>query len=161
MTAPAADNPGGTPAPPGGPRLPRSPVTSGRPRPATSDDTAFFWEGSAKGELLAQACADCGRLRHPPGPVCPACLSFDWVAQRLSGRGRVHSYTVLHHPALPAFDEPPVIAVVELDEGLRMVANVVDAAGRALAIGDEVAVLFSDQDEGWTIPQCTLASEEV
>lgn len=144
----------------GGPRLPRAPVTSGRPRPATSDDTAFFWDGAAKGELLAQACAGCGRLRHPPGPACPACLSFDWEPRRLSGRGHVHSYTVLHHPALPAFDEPPVIAVVELAEGLRMVANVVDPAGRALAVGDEVTVVFSHQDEGWTIPQFTLASED-
>ncbi len=91
-----------------------------RPRPAISDDTRFFWEGLERGELLIQRCAACGVLRHPPRPACPRCRRFEWDTLRAAGRGSVHSYVVPHHPRLPAFPEPYVVALVDLEEGTRL-----------------------------------------
>jgi hypothetical protein len=132
--------------------------TAGRTRPAVSDDTEFFWAGAAKGELLCQRCSSCGRLRHPPGPACPACGSLDWSAVPLAGRGRIFSYVVQHHPLPPGFTGPVAIVLVELAEGVRMVGNL-DAAGDP-EIGAEVEVFFLPQDEGWTVPQFRLAALE-
>src|SRR5262245_47044041 len=106
-----------------------------RPRPAISDDTRFFWEGVGRGELLIQRCAACRALRHPPRPMCPACRSVEWDAVRASGRGRVHSYVVPHHPRLPAFPDRYVVALVDLDEGTRLVTNLVDVAPEDVRIG--------------------------
>lgn len=116
-------------------------------------DSAFFWEGAKDHRLLAQRCTSCGRLRHPPGPACPFCHSLDWEAAELSGRGELYSYTIVHHPMPPGFDEPAVAVVVDLAEGLRMVSNLEDAESAPLRIGEPLEVFFLDQDEDWTVPQ--------
>ena len=103
-----------------------------RPRPAQSHDNAFFWEGVAAGELRIQRCTGCKALRHPPGPMCPHCHSLDWDTLAASGRGHVYSFVVAHHPPVPPFAYPNAIALIELDEGTRLVSNLVgiDPAGR-------------------------------
>ena len=98
-------------------------------RPQVSPDTAFFWAGTAAGELRIQRCGKCGALRHPPGPMCPRCR----VPQRpaggetgyavAAGTGEVYSYVVHHHPPVPGKTLPLVIALVELPEGVRMVGE--------------------------------------
>src|SRR5262245_29855983 len=111
-----------------------------RPDPIVSRDSAFFWEGAARGELVAQACAACGALRHPPRPMCPRCHALERREVRLSGRGRVYSWIVPRHPAPYGFAEPPVVALVELEEGIRIVSNVVGVApGEGLAVEVEFA----------------------
>lgn len=99
------------------------------PQPGISDDTRFFWEGLKQGRLLAQRCDDCDTLRHPPGPVCTACHSFAWSAVELSGRGSLHSWTVVHHAAHPAFEYPHVIGLIDLEEGIRIVAPLEGISG--------------------------------
>ncbi|HTT87873.1 MAG TPA: MaoC family dehydratase N-terminal domain-containing protein, partial [Acidimicrobiales bacterium] len=96
-----------------------------RPRPAITHDNAFFFEGTKAGRLLVQRCTECATLRHPPRPACSSCGSFDWDTVTASGRGTVYSFVVVHHPQIPGFDYPLPIAVVALEEGTRLVADLV------------------------------------
>ena len=123
-----------------------------RPRPALTEDNTFFFEGAKKGTLLIQRCASCGTLRHPPRPACATCRSFEWDTVVSSGRGTVYSYVVVHHPQVPAFDYPLPIAVVELEEGTRLVADLVGVAPDAVRIGMPVVVEFTAVDDELTLP---------
>jgi uncharacterized OB-fold protein/acyl dehydratase len=123
-----------------------------RPAPAINDDNRFFWEGVERGELLIQRCAGCGALRHPPRPMCPRCRSLEWDTVAASGRGSVHSYVVPEHPRLPAFPEPYVVALIDLDEGTRLVSNLVDVAPADVRVGMPVQVTFRRPDGELTLP---------
>jgi uncharacterized protein len=128
-----------------------------------------FWEGAAAGELRYQTCADCGRIRHPPRPMCPSCRSLDSTWLVASGRGTIWSFVIAHPPLLPAYaDQAPYpVAVVTLaeDPSLRMVGNVVRTADGPLgelgpddlAIGAAVQVAFPEPVEGVVLPRWTLA----
>jgi len=94
----------------------------------------------------------CGTLRHPPRPACAACHSFEWDTVEASGRGSVYSYVVVHHPQVPAFDYPLPIAVVELEEGTRLVADLLEVAADAVRIGMPVVVEFVAVDDELTLP---------
>lgn len=128
---------------------------SGRLRPQATADSAFFWEAAAAGRLDIQGCAACGALRYPPGPACPLCHCLEWKAVPASGKGRLYSYTVVRHPAMPGFDGPAVAAIVELEEGVRMATNLdIDPdSADDLVIGEPLEVFFLPQEEGWTAPQ--------
>jgi 3-oxo-4,17-pregnadiene-20-carboxyl-CoA hydratase alpha subunit len=123
-----------------------------RPRPAQSHDNAFFWEGVAAGELRIQRCTACQALRHPPGPMCPRCQSLDWDTLTSSGRGHVYSYVVAHHPPVPPFAYPNAIALVELDEGTRLVSNLVGIDPADVEIGMRVRVEFTRVDVDLVLP---------
>jgi len=123
-----------------------------RPRPAITKDNAFFFEGAAEGRLLIQRCSSCGRLRHPPTPACPNCRSFEWDAVDSSGRGTVFSFVVVHHPQVPPFEYPLPIAVVELDEGTRIVADLIEIDPAAVHIGMRVVADFVAVDDELTLP---------
>jgi 3-oxo-4,17-pregnadiene-20-carboxyl-CoA hydratase alpha subunit len=123
-----------------------------RPRPAVTMDSAFWFDGAKAGKLLIQRCASCGRLRHPPGPACPACLSYEWDTVEASGRGTVHSYVVNHYPQVPAFDYPLPIGLIELDEGTRLVADLVDVAPEDITVGMPVEATFVAVDDELTLP---------
>ena len=122
-------------------------------------NTAGFWEGTARGELLVQACGACGAWRMPPRPMCPHCRSLDLTWVPTSGRGRVWSFIVPHPPLLPAFAEyaPYNAIVVELDEDptIRFAGNLVTAADGAIneidpatiTIGEPVRVVFHQIDD--------------
>jgi uncharacterized OB-fold protein/acyl dehydratase len=124
-----------------------------RPRPAINRDNAFFWEGIDRAELLIQRCASCGRLRHPPGPMCPSCRSLEWDTVVSSGRGSVYSFVVPHHPQVAAFEYPYVVALVQLEEGTRLVSNVVGVEPEDVHVGMPVAVEFVAVDDELTLPQ--------
>jgi len=128
------------------------PAPARRPRPAISDDTRFFWEGVERGELLIQRCAACAALRHPPRPMCPHCRSLEWDTVRSRGHGTVHTYVVPHHPRLPAFPERYVVALVELEEGTRLVTNLVGAAPEDVRIGMAVALECTRVDDELVLP---------
>jgi uncharacterized protein len=125
---------------------------SARPRPAINEDTEFFWDGARRGELLIQRCSSCGRLRHPPRTMCGACNSLEWDTVRASGRGEVYSYVVHHHPPVPGFDLPYVVALVALEEGPRVVSNVVGIAPEDVRIGLPVEVDFQTIDDTLAVP---------
>jgi uncharacterized OB-fold protein len=123
-----------------------------RPRPAQTRDNAFFWRGVREGRLLIQRCDGCGRLRHPPGPMCPSCHSLEWSEQQASGRGRVHSFVVAHHPPVPPFAYPNLIALIELEEGTRLVSNLVGVEPSEAEIGMPVEVVFEQVDPELVLP---------
>ena len=133
------------------PRLPR-------PRPAVTQDSSFFFEGAAAGKLLIQRCASCGVLRHPPRPACPECQSYEWETVESAGRGTVFSYVVVHHPQIPAFEYPLPIAVVALDEGTRLVADLIGVAPGDVRIGMPVEVEMVAVDDELTLPMFRPAS---
>jgi uncharacterized OB-fold protein len=113
-----------------------------RPAPIITRDTEFWWAGVREHELRIQRCTACTTLRHPPDPGCWNCgsLSWDWIVS--SGRGTLHSYVVYHTPQLEAFDYPNCIALVALEEGVRLVANLVDVDPLEFRIGLPVEVFY-------------------
>ncbi|GAA3441943.1 bifunctional MaoC family dehydratase N-terminal/OB-fold nucleic acid binding domain-containing protein [Planomonospora venezuelensis] len=121
-------------------------------RPAVNRDTAFFWEGAARGELRIQRCTACGELRHPPGPVCPSCRSTDRGYAVASGEGEVYSYVVHHNPPVPGRRTPFVVAVVQLPEGVRIVGNVVDCPPSEVGIGMPLRVTYRQMDDDLILP---------
>lgn len=123
-----------------------------RPRPAITPDIAFFFDGTRAGRLLIQRCASCGALRHPPLPSCPSCRSLDWDTVEVSGRGSVYSFVVVHHPQIPAFDYPLPIALVELDEGVRLVGDLIGVDPADVCIGMPVTVELVAVDDELTLP---------
>jgi uncharacterized OB-fold protein len=117
-----------------------------KPLPRIDEESRGYWEALARHELYVQRCRDCDTKRFPPRAVCPSCLSSatEWV--RASGRGTVYSYTVTHQNQAPGFREslPYVLAVVQLDEGPRLMTNVVGCAPDAVRIGMTVEVEYED-----------------
>jgi uncharacterized OB-fold protein/acyl dehydratase len=135
-------------APPPAPSGGRYPL-----RPAVGPDTRFFWDGVRAGELRIQRCAECGALRHPPGPMCPACHATKRDHVVAAGRGVVHSYVVHHHPPVPGLTPPYVVALVELEEGIRIIGNLLGCAPGDAYIGMPVELEFQRMDEELTLPQ--------
>jgi hypothetical protein len=129
------------------------PPGGGRPRPAIDRDTEFFWSGVAEGRILIQRCSDCGALRHPPRPMCPSCASLRWVPVAVSGRGAVHSYAVHHHPPVPGFSPPFIVVLADLDEGVRLLANLSDCDPSGVAIGMAVEAYCAEVEPGYWLPQ--------
>ena len=122
-------------------------------RPLVTPDTAFFWAGTALGELRIQRCAGCGALRHPPGPMCPACgQPGDGGYVVAAGTGEVFSYVVHHHPPVPGKKLPMVVALVQLPEGVRMVGEMPGARPDLVRIGLPVRVAFARVDDDLTLP---------
>ena len=119
--------------------------------PTIDADDAYFWEGVRTHRLLLQKCANCGVLRHPPVPMCANCLSTEWTTRDAEGRGTVHSWIVSRHPSDPD-DEGRIVVLVELTEGLRIVANLVDADVADVRNEMPVEVCFRDYD-GVVLPQ--------
>ncbi|MPN39910.1 hypothetical protein SDC9_187444 [bioreactor metagenome] len=125
-----------------------------RSAPGISDDNRFFWEGAQQGKLLIQHCKSCGELNHPPGPVCPHCQSFEWDTVQASGKGVVYSYVVMHYPEVPPFDHPNPIGLIELEEGTRLIAQLVGIKPQDVKIGQKVQVEFNTFNDGeMTLPQ--------
>jgi uncharacterized OB-fold protein len=124
-----------------------------RPRPAPTPETMYFWEGTRAGELRLQRCNTCQKVYFPPRLFCPECASRDVAMFRASGRARLYSY-VIHHRPVPGFTPPYAIAVVELDEGPRMMTNIVDCAQtpEALVLDMPLDVTFEKIDDEITLP---------
>lgn len=129
-----------------------SPARPKRPRPAVTADIAFFFEHARQGVLAVQRCDGCGQLRHPPTPSCPHCQSLDWQPSPVAGTGTLFSYVVVHHPQVPAFDYPLPIGLVELDEGVRMVGQLVGVDPAELGIGMPVVAELTAVDDELTLP---------
>lgn len=130
------------------------PYKGALPRP--TPETEAFWAGTRDGRLMLPWCLDCGRPHFYPRAICPHCLSdrLDW--RQASGRGRVHTY-VINHKAAPGFDKVPyVIAVIDLDEGPRMMSNIVTdtpPTPETIRIDMPVEVLFDPVTDQITLPK--------
>jgi len=121
-------------------------------RPVVTADTAFFWEGTARGELRIQRCRGCGTLRHPPGPMCPACGAGKPEYLLAAGTGEVYSYVVHHHPPVPGHQAPFVVALVQLTEGVRMVGELLGVDPDGVRVGMPVRAEFLKVDSDLTLP---------
>jgi uncharacterized OB-fold protein len=130
----------------------RQPAPQPAIRPQVNRDTAFFWAGTALGELRIQKCGGCGELRHPPGPMCPSCHETRPEYTVASGLGEVYSYVVHHHPPVPGRTTPYVVALVELAEGVRVLAELVDVPPAEVDIGLPVRIGFTKVDDDLTMP---------
>jgi uncharacterized OB-fold protein len=123
-----------------------------RPRPAITQDNAFWFEGARAHKLLIQHCTSCGTLRHPPLPACAVCGSLEWDSVESSGRGTLYSYVVVHYPQVPSFEYPLPIGLIELEEGTRLVANLEGIDHDAIEIGMHLQAEFVDFDEELSLP---------
>ncbi len=115
-----------------------------RPLPNPSPLTQPFWDAARDGHLVRQVCRACGKSFFSPQVACPGCLSevWDWVPS--SGRGEVYSRTVVHRAPSAGFEIPYVYAVIDLEEGWSMMANVIGCDTAEVAIGMPVTVTFVD-----------------
>lgn len=123
-----------------------------RPTPVVTDDNEGWWEAATDSRLVIQRCTSCWTLHHPPRPMCPAChsLELEWIDA--AGTGTVYSYTLLHHPQHPAFDYPVPAVLVELDEGVRILSNMVGVDPHAIAIGMRVEAAFEAAGDDLAVP---------
>ena len=103
-------------------------ITKALPLPQPGLDNREFYEAARRGELRFQRCSDCGAWRHYPRPLCPRCFSRRFGWERASGRGRVYTWTIVHGPTLPAFQDqlPYNVVDVLLDEGLHFQSQLLD-----------------------------------
>ena len=123
--------------------------------PAVDWETRAYWEGAGRHELVLQRCRDCGTLQHRPRAVCASCLSGSIEHFRASGRGSVYTFSITHQNQAPGFREalPYVLAYVELEEGPRLLTNVVGCAPDDVEIGMPVVADYADAEGGIAIPR--------
>ena len=123
------------------------------PRPLGPEVTRPFWEGARERRLVMPRCTACGHMFFYPRSECPECMAdgIEWV--QVSGSGTVYSFTIVRQPADPAFrdDVPYPYAIVELDEGPRMVTTIVGCDPEEVRIGMRVTTVFDDVTPEWTL----------
>jgi len=132
-----------------------------RPLSTPTPETEHFWEGTRYGELRLQRCDDCSHVYFPPRPFCPACASRSVSVFAASGRGRLDSYVISHRPH-KALDAPYAIALLALEEGPRMMSNIVECeqTPEALQLDMPLEVVFEAQNEDITLPLFRPAAAE-
>ena len=133
-------------------------ATYDKPLPQPSHLTQPFWDGLRERHLVLQCCKRCHTVRHYPRPVCDRCYSMDAVWIEASERGRIHSWTVNHHPFHFAFkrEMPFVMVMVDLEEGVRMQAPLRGADGVVLKLDMAVELIYEDMTAELTLPAFRL-----
>ena len=136
-----------------------APDETDRPLPQVTAETARFWEAAHAGRLLVQRCSACNHTQFYPRAFCTNCLSDKVKWMDASGLGSIYTYTVCRIAASPAFAGklPLAVAMIDLDEGVRMLANIVDADIDRISVGARVAVCFERITETCTLPQFKLS----
>lgn len=126
-----------------------------KPRPTLRGEEAPFYAAAAEGRLVLQRCPSCGRIVSYPRTLCPHCHDGapEWIDA--SGRGTVYSFSVLHRAGSPGFeaDVPYVVALVDLEEGVRMMANLMNVPAEQVEIGMPVSVTFERRADDLVVPQ--------
>ncbi|MEK9751682.1 MAG: Zn-ribbon domain-containing OB-fold protein [Rhodospirillaceae bacterium] len=128
------------------------------PAPLASPDGAHYWAAAAEGRLEVQYCSECATHQFPPGHLCRNCGAEGLSWRAVSGRGRIHTFSIVYRAPTPAFRGrvPYTVALIDLDEGPRMMTNIVGAGALECTIGDTVEVCFEDRAGGAMIPQFRL-----
>jgi uncharacterized protein len=126
-----------------------------KPVPVPSVESKPYWDGLRQHRLLMQRCNGCRQYWFPPSSQCPNCLCSDFNWTPLSGRGKVFSYVVYHRVYHPGFanEVPYTVALVELEEGPRMISNIVDIASDKVTCDMPVEVVFEDIEDIATLPK--------
>ena len=130
-----------------------------KPLPHPSPESIPFWEGAVAKKLMLPRCNACGRFWFPPSQRCRHCLSGDFAWCESAGLGRIYSFVVYHRVYHPGFenDVPYVVAIVELDEGPRILTNIAGAPWEDIRCDMRVRVVFEDTGRGITIPKFALS----
>ena len=126
-----------------------------RPLPLPDEETADYWEGARRHQLIIRRCQDCQYYIHYPKARCPRCRSANVSGSPVSGRGRIYSYSIVHVALAPGFDPPYAVVLVELDEqsDVRILTNLVDCPLDEVRIGMPVEVVYHDVTPETTLPQ--------
>jgi uncharacterized protein len=133
------------------------------PQPSASWETRGYWEGAGRDEIVLQRCEDCGTVQHKPRGVCATCLSSNLDHFVASGKGTVYTFTVTNQNMAKGFAEacPYVMAYVDLDEGVRMLTNIVGCDPATVTVGMAVQADFAHQErddgEAFAVPRFTPA----
>ena len=132
-----------------------------RPLPTPNGFSQPFWDAAHQHSLRLQRCDVCNTVRFYPRPRCPTCLSDAATWTEMSGRGSVYSFTVVHRPLARWFADrmPLVVAVVELDENVRMMTNIAGCEPDDVVVGMRVQVTWHDADDEITLPWFEPESE--
>ena len=129
------------------------------PLPRPYQDTAAYWAAAKDHKFIIQYCTECNEYQFYPRGVCRHCLSSALEWRDASGKGEVYSFSVNHRAPHPGFADkvPFVLAIVELEEGPRMMTNIVDCDPETVRIGMAVSVVFEDVTDEVTLPKFKLA----
>lgn len=127
---------------------------SDRVIPKPTPETQHYWDGAKEGELRLQQCKSCDKIYFPPRAFCPECGSRDVKVIKASGKSRLYSYIINHLPA-PGFEGPFAVAVVELEEGPRLMSNILECeqTPEALQLDMPLEVTFEKLSDEITLPQ--------
>ena len=127
---------------------------SQRPKPDTRNAGSAYWKAAARGELLVPTCRACDKPFWHPRPHCPTCGSEDVHWKAASGNGTVYTYTIVRRSSDAYFRQrvPYVVAMIELDEGVRLMGNIVGCAPETVAVGLPVEVFFAPVAEDVALP---------
>lgn len=131
------------------------------PKPVVNGDSQAYWQGAAEGRLLLRRCKNCSEIHFMPRFTCPKCWSDELEWFDASGKGTVHSFTIIRRASDPNFAHlcPYVVALIDLEEGPRMMSNILGDGALDVKIGDAVSVLFEDRGDGAKVPQFQLAGK--
>jgi uncharacterized OB-fold protein len=121
--------------------------------PTIDPDSEGFWEGIKRQELVFQRCKGCGDWSHPPRPMCPQCRSLEKEWSPSSGKGTIHSWVTYQEAPHPGFKAPYSVVLVELEEGVRLVSNLVDVKPEEITIGMPVVVVFDQVTDEMVLPK--------
>lgn len=126
-----------------------------KPVPVVSAWAKPFWEGTERGELVLQHCGDCSKYVFYPRVICPHCSSENLTWEPVSGNGKIYSFTVVYNNSPSAFkaDVPYVVAVIELDEGVRMLSNIIECDVEDVKFDMPVTVVFERLNEEFVLPK--------
>jgi uncharacterized OB-fold protein len=124
-----------------------------KPLPAITTLNAPYWDGLKRRELKMQHCSDCGKLWCPPAPFCPECWSRNFTWRQQSGRGKVNSWVIFHQAYFSSYkdDAPYNVAEVELEEGPRLLTNLVGVTNEDISIGMPVEIVYDDVTDEVTL----------
>ena len=141
----------------------QAPPPKPMPRPASPEFTQEFWDGAKRSELVIPHCEQCDFYFWHPQEVCPRCLSSRITWEKVSGRGHVYGYTTIYQSANPAFaaDSPYVYVCVQLNEGPRMVGNMVEVDPSDWLTVDKVGIaveaVYDKVSDDWTLVRWRVA----
>jgi uncharacterized OB-fold protein len=135
-----------------------TPATPVRLRPPRTHDNGWWWDKIDAGELHIQRCGECKTLRHPPRPMCGECQSLEWDSVVAGGRGELHSFVIMRHPPIPGYGFPIAVGLIDLEEGTRIVSNVVGCELDEVHIGMMVELSIENVDDELKLPLFKPAS---
>ena len=127
--------------------------------PTSTRESQPYWDGMREGKLMLQHCASCGKVRHYPRPVCPHCFSMESEFKAAAPSGKLHTWTVCHHPFNFFFnaEAPYIVALVDMDAGVRINAPLRGSAEADLKIGQPLRLQFEPVTRDITLPFFTAA----